>query len=263
MPHKNQHIVLIGAGNLATQLGLALYEQGYSIVQVYSRTIAAAQTLASQIKATATDNLAQLMPTANLYIYAIKDDALPEVINKVTIDYGIHVHTSGSVPMAVFEKKRTNFGVFYPLQTFKKEKRVDFQQIPIFLEASNKQTFDNLNDITKTISENVHNSTSEDRQTLHLSAVFACNFTNHFYAIAGEVLKSTNLPFAVLLPLIREGVNKLETLTPKEAQTGPAVRNDQNIINNHLKLLKAYPEWQEIYQQITKNIQNYHNTKNE
>ncbi|HPH73023.1 MAG TPA: DUF2520 domain-containing protein, partial [Paludibacteraceae bacterium] len=106
-------------------------------------------------------------------------------------------------------------------------------------------------------------SNSEDRQILHLSAVFACNFTNHFYAIAGEVLKSTNLPFAVLLPLIREGVNKLETLTPKEAQTGPAVRNDQNIINNHLKLLKAYPEWQEIYQQITKNIQNYHNTKNE
>ncbi|NCA80305.1 MAG: DUF2520 domain-containing protein [Sphingobacteriia bacterium] len=256
-------IVLIGAGNLATQLGLALFDKGFDIVQVYSRTLEAARNLADQTKALFTNNLAAITPVADLYIYAIKDDALQEVINNVSVKSGLHVHTSGSLPIDVFRGKRELYGVFYPLQTFKKEKRVVFDDIPIFLEASDGEITNNMKVIANKISKSVFEAKSEDRKFIHLSAVFACNFTNHCYAIAEKILQPTGLPFSAMQPLIREGIEKLQTLTPEEAQTGPAVRNDTNVINKHLEMLKNQPDLAQLYQQMTEHIQTYHKQKSE
>ncbi|HRS67642.1 MAG TPA: DUF2520 domain-containing protein [Paludibacteraceae bacterium] len=255
-----QHIVLIGSGNLATQLGLALHRRGLHIVQVYSRTKEAAKTLAEQLNAPFTTNLGELVPTADLYIYALKDDVLAEVINTVSVTQGLHVHTAGSMPMSLFVKKQLNYGVFYPLQTFSKEKTVDFTNIPVFITANSTENADKLTVISKRVAEKVFVITDEQREFIHLSAVFACNFTNHLYAIAEKILAEQDLPFEPLIPLITETLEKAKTLSPSQSQTGPAQRGDQVVISKHLQLLKQHPEWQELYKQLTQSIEQ---TKND
>lgn len=248
---KKYKIVLIGAGNLATQLGLTLHEKGFEILQVFSRTIESATALATRLNAVPTNDLAGLTDVADLYIYAVKDDALEKVINTVSVKNGIHIHTSGSVPMTVFASKQANYGVFYPLQTFKKEKRVNFEEIPIFVEASNLQTAENLQIIGEIVGKNIYQTTSEDRCLLHLSAVFACNFSNYLFTVAEKILQPTNIPFSALLPLIFESVEKLKTLTPQQSQTGPAARNDKKTIEKHLNLLAKEPQFQQLYQLLS------------
>lgn len=250
-----KQIVLIGAGNLATQLGLALHKAGFDIIQVYSRTEISAKTLAQQVDATFTTDLALIAPTADLYIYALKDDILQEVINTVPVTNGLHVHTSGSLKMTIFSEKQERFGVFYPFQTFSKTKLVDFSEVPFLITANSNEATENLKVIANKLSNQVYMTSDEDRSYVHLSGVFACNFTNYLYTIAEKLLAEHNLPFDILMPLITETVSKLETLSPTEAQTGPAQRGDQLVINKHLQLLEQHPEWQTVYQQLSKNIE--------
>lgn len=252
--NTSKTITFIGAGNLATSLAIALHAKGCNITQVFSRTKQAAHTLAQQIDAEPCTDLAQIAEHDGLYIYAVKDDALESVIDAVKVQSGLHAHTSGSLPMSVFAGKRTNYGVFYPFQTFTKEKPTDFTEIPIFVDANKPQNIDLLTQTGKSVSQNVYHLEDEDRKYLHLAGVFANNFSNSLYIMAAEILEAKHLPFEVLLPLIAESTAKLRTLPPTMAQTGPAARSDYQTIERQQQLLASRPDLLEVYNLLTNNI---------
>ncbi len=248
-----QRLVFIGAGNVATHLAKAFYKKGYSIVQVFSKTKSSAKTLADEVKSSYTTNYNDLINDGDIYIYCVTDEVLPELISQKTLSNGVHIHTAGSVKMDVFDKNRQNFGVLYPLQTFSKNKEIDFSKVPLFIEANNDFSAQKIRELASVLSKKVFSISSENRQKIHLSAVFACNFTNHLFSIAQNLLGE--IPFEVLLPLIEETVEKVKTISPKQAQTGPAKRRDNNVIEKHLKALSDKENWQEIYKKLTEDIQ--------
>ncbi len=168
------------------------------------------------------------------------------------------VHTAGSIPMSVWEGHAERYGVFYPMQTFSKQREVDFQEVPFFIEAKRAEDTELLKAIASTLSEKVYEADSEQRKSLHLAAVFICNFTNHMYALAADLLEKYNLPFEVMLPLIDETARKVHELAPRDAQTGPAVRYDENVMSNHLAMLVDSPALQEIYKLMSKSIHEHH-----
>lgn len=250
-------IVIIGAGNLATHLSRALQQAGEQIVQVYSLTNNSASELGALLAVPYTTNLDEIVADADVYFYAISDDALESLLQLSFAPDAIHVHTAGSVSMDVFVGKKSNYGVFYPLQTFSKKKQVDFKIIPVFIEASSPEVESTLFKLAHAVSEQVYKTNSEQRQKLHVSAVFACNFVNHLYQIAYEMVKSVDLPFDVLKPLILETAQKVMQLSPEEAQTGPAKRNDQGVINKHLDVLgDEHPSLKKLYQDLSDMILN-------
>lgn len=252
------NIVLIGAGNLATSLGKALKDAGCRITQIYSRTEESASTLAGLINTDYTTSLPQIRRDADLYIVSLKDSALAYLSAQITNekDQALFVHTAGSIPMDIWKGKTTHYGVFYPMQTFSKQREISFAEVPFFLEAEHKQDLNLLKALAYKISGKVYEATSEQRRYLHLSAVFACNFTNHMYAISEKLLKEHGLPFDVMLPLIDETARKVHQLSPHDAQTGPAVRYDLNIIEKQMELLSSEPRLQELYEKISKSIYN-------
>ena len=213
-------IALVGRGRLAFSLLPALQRAGHQVVSVNSRT------------------LAELPPNAEVCIISVKDSALQEVISQVacrTVS-PVFLHTAGSMPMTVFEGHARRYGVFYPMQTFSKERQVDFSSIPTFIEASDAATLELVHTLASSITQRVYELSTEDRKYLHLSAVFACNFANHCYAMSAELLEKHGLPFDVMLPLIDETATKVHTLHPLDAQTGPAVRYDENVIRMQAQL---------------------------
>lgn len=258
---EDTSIVFIGAGNLATNLAKALYYKGFRIVQVYSRTEESARNLAQAVEAAYTTDLSSVTGDARLYIVSLKDAAFVELLPQIVSEKkdALWVHTAGSIPMNIWEGQADRYGVFYPMQTFSKQRAVDFQDIPVFIESNSVEDTCFLKDIASALSERVYEATSEQRKSLHLAAVFTCNFTNHMYTLASDLLKKYQLPFEVMLPLIDETARKVHELEPRLAQTGPAVRYDENVINSHLQMLADEPEMQEIYELISKNI---HRTKN-
>lgn len=250
------NIVFIGAGNVATQLAIALKNVGENIVQIFSKTTESAKKLAIHVNADFTNDITAINPNADIYFYAVTDNVLPHLIKNISFCKGIHIHTAGSIAMEIFEKHQQNYGVLYPLQTFSKSKDIDFQNIPFFIETSNNEVKEILLKITQKISKKIFFANSEERQRIHLAAVFACNFTNHMFSIAENLLD--DIPFEVLMPLITETINKIKEIRPHEAQTGPAKRNDTNIIKKHLQLLANNPVWQHLYQEISEDIINQH-----
>lgn len=177
-------IVFVGAGNLATRLSLAMQRVGMQMGQVYSHTEESARQLAAQLGCPWTNDLSVLQADADLYVFSLKDTALQEVISKVKSNNGMWIHTAGSMPMSVFEGYAGRFGVLYPLQTFSKGRNVNFEVIPFFIEANTEKDADYLKNIASALSENVRFMSSEKRRSLHLAAVFACNFTNHIYTLS-------------------------------------------------------------------------------
>ncbi len=231
-------LVFIGSGNLATQLALTFSEKQYTVLQVYSRTKESAIALSGKIGCAFTTNIGELNTEADIYICALKDSVLQEVLEQVDFRGKLVVHTAGSVPMNMLSTYTPNYGVFYPLQTFSKNKRVDFSKIPVFVEANNPENLSILKSLAESVSNVVYEADTEKREKLHLAAVFACNFTNHLYAIAAKIIgENGDFPMDVLLPLIDETAEKVHTLSPVEAQTGPAVRYDKNVIDRHLEML--------------------------
>ena len=243
-------IVFIGAGNLATRLSLAMQRVGMQIGQVYSYTEASARQLATRLGCPWTNDLSALQEDGDLYVFSLKDTVLSDVISKVKPNNGMWVHTAGSMPMSVFEGYAQRFGVLYPLQTFSKGRNVNFDVIPIFLEANTDKNADYL---ASALSENVRFMSSEKRRSLHLAAVFACNFTNHIYTLSYKLLENESIPADVLLPLIDETVSKIHSMPPAAAQTGPAIRYDENVINKHLAMLDD-PDMQAIYRLLSQSI---------
>ena len=246
-------IVFIGAGNLATRLSLAMQRVGMKIGQVYSHTEASARQLATRLGCPWTNDLSALQEDGDLYVFSLKDTVLSDVISKVKPNNGMWVHTAGSMPMSVFEGYAQRFGVLYPLQTFSKGRNVNFDVIPIFLEANTDKNADYLKNIASALSENVRFMSSEKRRSLHLAAVFACNFTNHIYTLSYKLLENESIPADVLLPLIDETVSKIHSMPPAVAQTGPAIRYDENVINKHLAMLDD-PDMQAIYRLLSQSI---------
>ena len=248
-------IVLIGAGNLATHLGKALHAAGHDMVQVFSRTMQSAETLASLLDAEPLTDMAQVRDDADVYIFSVKDSALEQLISQLCGgEKKVFLHTAGSMPMSVFRGKALHYGVLYPMQTFSTQREVDFSIIPCFIEANDEFALKQIEGLAGQISHRVYQLSSEDRKYLHLSAVFACNFANHCYAASQKLLQQHGIPFDVMLPLIDETAAKVHGMTPKEAQTGPAVRYDENVIGKQIQLLENQPYFQKIYDCMSKSI---------
>lgn len=246
-------IVLIGAGNVATHLGKGLKNAGHTIVQVYSHTQAHAQELAAQLGAQHTISIHDLAP-ADIYLVAVKDDAVSEIAKQLKLE-GIVAHTSGSLDMSILKSISGRHGVIYPLQTFSRNKNLELSNIPFCIEASDKSTEEALAALARSLSGNIHFISSERRRTLHLAAVFASNFTNHMYTIAGDVLEKQDIPFNILLPLIEETASKVRSNSPRDAQTGPAKRLDQTIMAKHIDMLRTDDTLQAIYKLLSYSIQ--------
>lgn len=256
---KNEKkIVLIGAGNVATHLGRVLQQAGYEIAQVYSRTVESASALAATLSTGYTVSVEEIRRDARLYIVALKDTALQELAPRLVKgrEKSLFVHTAGSMPMDLWKGLASRYGVLYPMQTFSKQREVDFRTVPFFIEASAPEELLFLHELAGKVSPQVYEATSLQRKYLHLAAVFACNFVNHMYALSAQILERQGLSFEMMLPLLDETASKVHQLPPVEAQTGPAIRYDENVINNHLQLLVADPSVQELYEKISKSI--YH-----
>lgn len=269
-------IVLIGAGNLATHLGKALHAAGHDMVQVFSRTMQSAETLASLLDAEPLTDIAQVRDDADVYIFSVKDSALVQLVAQLCrheadglVEDGavnalrkakkgeherVFLHTAGSMPLSVFKGMAQHYGVLYPMQTFSKQREVDFSIIPCFVEANDEFAQKQIEGMAREISGRVYQLSSEDRKYLHLSAVFACNFANHCYAISQELLEEHGIPFDVMLPLINETAAKVHEMKPKDAQTGPAVRYDENVIGKQSKLLENHPHFKKVYDSMSKSI---------
>lgn len=231
-------ISFIGAGRVAHHLATVL-SQNHQIVQVYSRTLAHAQTLASQVAAMATVNMAELQSDIDLMIIAVSDQAIAEVIQQVHEQLAdvLIVHTSGSTDIQVLAKAHAHAGVFYPLQTFSLAREVDWQATPLFVEATQPNDLVQLTNLANSLSSRVYQYTSAQRLSLHLAAVFACNFSNYCYDMAKQIVNAKQVDFSLLYPLILETAHKAVQHDPKQMQTGPAMRGDQNILNMHQQML--------------------------
>jgi len=245
-------VVVIGSGNVAHHLIQAFAKsKKIDVTQVFSRQKKTVIPLFDSIKIT--DNFNDLVK-ADLYVIAVSDDAIAKVSAQLPFENRLVVHTSGSVSLDALDKKNRK-GSFYPLQTFSKKAEVDFSQIPIFLESENETDFELLEKVAEVISNKVYKINSEQRKALHVSAVFVNNFVNHLYQIGNEICVENKVPFEVLKPLILETANKVMRLSPKEAQTGPAIRNDKQTIASHLDFLLDENQ-KNIYKTLTQSIQN-------
>lgn len=249
-------VTLIGAGNLATQLGKSLKKTGVTISQVYSRTEESARTLGELLEAEWLTDIKALRDEADVYIFSVKDSALSELITEVCKGRGdkLFLHTAGSMPMSCFEGKALHYGVFYPMQTFSKSKDVNFERIPVFIEGNSIETENVIRSLANKLSQRVIRLYSADRKYLHLAAVWACNFTNYCYTVASDILSEHGIPFDVMLPLINETTEKIQNISPKEAQTGPAVRGDKNVMSQQLELMSDRADLQELYKMLSKGI---------
>ena len=249
-------IALIGAGRLATNLGLTLLGAGHEIICVNSRTMKSAKELADRIGGIAVDKAEDLPMEADAYIISVKDSVLAEVIPAVTKgrETQVFMHTAGSMPMEMFKGMARHYGVFYPMQSFSKERPVDFAEIPTFIEANDEKAKEVIRHLAESVTERVYELSSDDRQYLHLAAVFACNFANHCYAMAAEILEEHGMNFDVMLPLIDETARKVHQLHPLLAQTGPAVRYDENVIRHQVQLLCNHPFMKDLYERMSLHI---------
>lgn len=228
-------IQIIGSGNVATHLCHA-FADAAEVEMINSRT------------------LQGIDLSADISLIAVSDEAIASVASRLPALEGTVAHTSGSVSIDMLGCRFKKKGVFYPLQTFSKNRKLDYSEIPVFIEGSDSEVEKELEKAANLFTGHIHKADSKLRASLHLSAVFACNFTNRLYAHAAKIMDSAGLDFQCLLPLIRESMEKLSVLTPEEAQTGPASRGDMEICRKHLQMLEADEEARTIYELLTQSI---------
>ncbi len=257
MTHIN--VSFIGSGRVATQLSQALLEKNIKIEQIFSRNILHAEKLAKKVSAEAINDLVHLKQVDIIFI-VVSDAAIDIVAQRLQqINYtGLVVHTSGSTHLNSLNQYALRSGVFYPLQTFSLEYVVDWNKVPIFIEAEIEQDRMILKNIANQLSSATYCYDSAQRLSLHLAAVFACNFSNYCYDIAQQILENSKVDTDLLQPLIMETANKLKFFPAFQNQTGPAKRNDNNILALHESMLQSHQDWAELYQLMSKNIQNRH-----
>lgn len=253
MKKSIQKIVFIGSGNVATNLAYAMFRKGFTIVQIISKSLKNASLLASGVNAACSDNLSEININADLYIISVNDTALPEICKTLRLSGKLVVHTSGYVSMRVLENVTERCGVFYPLQSFVKQRLIDLTDIPVCLEASNEEDIVLLKQLAEKLELSVNFIDSPKRKQLHLAAVFACNFSNFMYGIAEEILTKHKIPFELLLPLVNETAGRLAEKSPWLLQTGPARRKDLNVMKEHLSLINN-EDYKEIYELMSRLI---------
>lgn len=230
-------IAIIGRGNVATHLYKALKDMA-DVQMVNPHT------------------LEDLPSEPELILISVKDDAIEKVMDKLPETNAVIAHTAGSVPLDILKKNNNSVGVFYPLQTFTKDVDLNYSEIPVFIEGDTRETVERLTKVAELFTNNIHIADSDKRKKLHLASVFACNFTNALMGIADSILKESDLDSAVIRPLLRQTINKLNIMSPADAQTGPAKRKDMKVIDEHLRMLETNPTLKNIYQQLTDFIQN-------
>jgi predicted short-subunit dehydrogenase-like oxidoreductase (DUF2520 family) len=257
-------ISFIGAGRVVHHLAHAL-SQYHQIVQIYNRSLEFAQTLAAQVGATATVNISEIDPEIDLMVIAVSDQAIASVIADVhqQLPNVLIVHTSGSTDIEVLAKVHARAGVFYPLQTFSLDRDIIWAETPLFVEAKSENDLAILTQLAKQFSKRVYQYTSAQRLSLHLAAVFACNFSNYCYDMAKQVVDAQQVDFSLLYPLILETAHKAVQHDPKQMQTGPAMRGDQNILAMHQQMLQDAnrDDLKNIYSLMSQQILQSHQQK--
>jgi predicted short-subunit dehydrogenase-like oxidoreductase (DUF2520 family) len=254
-------ITIIGAGNVATHLANRLFEKGHQINQIVNRSLINAKVLAENVDAEAIDNWSEINDDSTIYLIAVSDDVIEKVakeFSKFIPQNKIIAHTSGATSSKVFKTHFENYGVFYPLQTFSKTRKANFETLPFCIDASNETTKNKLFQLAETICPNVYFIDDKQRNTLHVAAVFANNFTNHLLAISEQIIAKENIPFDLLKPLINETVAKINESTPQFMQTGPARRGDKVTLAKHQKYLDKYPKYRKIYELLSESVEDYH-----
>lgn len=248
-------IVIIGTGNTATVLGRKLKSSGHDILQIFGRDSTAASELAYELDTESTNYWNIVNRNADIYILAVSDMAIGEVLNEVDLRNKIVVHTAASVSKEVLKQASSHYGVFYPLQSLKKD--IGYTpDIPVIIDASDEKTGKMLELLAYSISDRVIQAGDEQRLKLHLAAVFCNNFVNHLYVLTEQYCKKEGLDFYMLIPLIKETAARLENISPSFSQTGPAIRNDVNTIEKHRKQLEHYPQLSKFYEIFTESIYN-------
>ena len=254
-------ISFIGAGRVAYHLAKALGSQ-HQIVQICSRTFENAEWISLQVQAQAISNFENINADIDLMIIAVSDQSIKSVIEQISpfLKDVCIVHTSGSTHLNVLAKTHDKCGVFYPLQTFSLEREIDWKNTPLFIEATNKKDLGNLLHLANSLSNKVYSYDSEQRLSLHLAAVFACNFSNYCYDMAKEIVDAKHVDFSLLYPLIQETANKAVANNPKDMQTGPAMRGDENIIQMHTNMLMQdqREDLKYVYQLLSQQILERH-----
>jgi predicted short-subunit dehydrogenase-like oxidoreductase (DUF2520 family) len=242
-------VILIGLGNVGIHLAKAFVASNQiELLQIYNRSKKDTNLFDASIPFT---NKIENLYTADVYVIAVSDDVISEFSKQLKFRQGLVVHTSGTVPLKAL-KCRANKGVFYPLQTFTRKRDIDFANIPIVFEVEEQEDFLLLEKLSQSISKQVFNLNEAQRKYLHIAAVFANNFTNYMYKMAYDICEEHKISFDLIKPLILETAAKVQSIIPLEAQTGPAVRNDKKVIENHLLLLNKNQK--EIYTLVTNSI---------
>jgi predicted short-subunit dehydrogenase-like oxidoreductase (DUF2520 family) len=247
--------VLIGAGNVSTQLAGHLHRINFSLVQIWSRTEHSARALSELTGTPYCTDIRDLRTNADIYMLAVPDDALPEILPKLTLPTDrFLVHTSGSTPLKVLSPFTERPGVFYPVQTLSKEHYTDFKQVPVCIEAGHATDLALLREFTEHFTGKIYEIDSEKRRIVHLAAIFASNFTNYLYRVSDELLRKIGLPFDLVKPIIEETAAKVQQFDPHLLQTGPAQRKDLKTISGHMEWLGNRKQFQELYALITRCI---------
>ena len=228
-------IIIIGMGNVATNLSAAFARKGIQAPMVSSR-----------------EGLEEIDKNADVYFYCVRDSALAEVIAQVHVQpRALHLHTSGTIPVSVFGEDKPHCGIFYMFSSFSKDSKIeDFEQVPVFIIANGIDDTTAIYALAQNLTSRIYEVKPAELNQLHVAGVFANNFANLMFAIAGDLLKGTSIPFEALLPIIDTTAAKVHTLTPRQAQTGPAVRGEMNVLEHHLQLLPS-PELQDLYRGLT------------
>lgn len=255
-------IVFIGSGNVASHLAPAIdATDGYDVRQIYSPTPAHAATLASRLKnAVPVNEINDIITDADIYIISIKDDEISHFVDSFkgkSLNNALWMHTSGSVRMDVLSPLSDSYGVFYPLQTFSKDSKVDVSNVPLFIEGDTPEVENIIRQFAERTFTEIYHADSELRKKMHIAAVFACNFTNYMWTIADDILRNEGLSFMVIRPLLEETLRKAFADSPEKGQTGPAVRGDINVMKKHEALLRG--DRREIYRQLSMSIYNHFN----
>lgn len=253
MKNSIQKLSIIGLGNVGSHLYGAFLEENIEVTHVVSRSEPSNKVLVnSEWIQTPKD-----LPLEQLVIVCVPDDKIDSIISQIPSNCPV-AYTSGSVNLNTLSERK-ELGVFYPLQTFTKDSPLDIFEVPFYIEARSTVFASKLFDLAWVISRNVNYASSDERKKMHLAAVFINNFTNHLALISKQYLDSENLNFDHLKPLLKETARKLETQDPLLIQTGPARRNDQDIIQQQIDSLEN-PIHKEIYRLISKSIhQTYFN----
>lgn len=250
-------IVIIGSGNVAAVLGRKFKAAGHTILQIYSRNASAASMLAYEWDSESTNYISLINKNADVYLVAVNDDAIATVAKELLLPGKIVAHTAASVPKEILKTVTAHYGVFYPLQSLRKEMSYS-PDVPVFFDGSDEFTKKKLELLAHSIAEEKVTEAGDDaRLKLHVAAVVVSNFTNHMYVIAEEYCRKEGLDFRQLLPLIEETASRIKDISPRQAQTGPAIRHDSETIHKHLELLKLHPQLKNLYVLLTESIQQF------